>query len=72
MPVKISESKPPTGLAVRLDPETAGRELAEYARCHPLAWQELTRFMGLKLKGIEDDILALGKTIPLIRFRPNR
>ena len=61
-----------TGLAERLDLETAGRELAEYARHHPLAWQELTRFMGYKLNGTEKDILALGKMIPLYRFQPDK
>jgi deazaflavin-dependent oxidoreductase (nitroreductase family) len=29
-----------TGLAEGLDPQTAGRELAEYAHRHPLAWRE--------------------------------
>ena len=60
-----------TGLAERLDPEIAGRELAEYARRHPLAWRELVQFMGYKVNGTENDILALGNMIPLYRFQPN-
>ncbi len=60
-----------TGLAVRLDPEMAGRELAEYACRYPLAWRELVQFMGYKVNGTENDILALGNMIPLYRFQPN-
>jgi deazaflavin-dependent oxidoreductase (nitroreductase family) len=58
------------GLAERLEPKAAGHELAEYSRRHPMAWRELVRFMGYRLDGTEDDILALGKKIPLYRFQP--
>jgi deazaflavin-dependent oxidoreductase (nitroreductase family) len=61
-----------TGLAEGLDPQTAGRELAEYAHRHPLAWRELVQFMGYKVNGTENDILALGNMIPLYRFQQNR
>jgi hypothetical protein len=36
-----------------------------------MAWRELARFMGYHLNGTEEDILALGKSIPLFRFHPS-
>ena len=57
------------GLAERLDPETAAHELAEYARRYPLAWRELSHFMGYRLDGTEEDIRRLGGMIPMFVFR---
>ena len=61
-------SKP--GLAEQLDAETAGGELLTYARLHPMAWRELSNFMGYRLDGTEEDILALGKLISMFILRP--
>jgi deazaflavin-dependent oxidoreductase (nitroreductase family) len=58
------------GIAMRLDPQAAGRELADYARRYPTAWHELVRFMGYQLDGTEEDILALGQVIPMFLFSP--
>jgi len=58
------------GLAEKLDAETAGYELATYARLHPLAWRELSNFMGYHLDGTEEDTLALGKLISMFILRP--
>jgi deazaflavin-dependent oxidoreductase (nitroreductase family) len=59
-----------TGLVERLDLQTAGCELAEYARRYPLAWLELVRFMGYRLDGSEEDIRALGGLIPMFVLKP--
>jgi deazaflavin-dependent oxidoreductase (nitroreductase family) len=59
-----------TGLAERLDPETAADELVDYARRYPLAWRELVRFMGYRLDGTQADIHSLGKLIPMYIFKP--
>jgi hypothetical protein len=61
-----------TGLAERLDAETAGGELAAYARLHPVAWRELSNFMGYRLDGTEEDIVALGKLIAMFILRPDK
>lgn len=58
------------GLAIRLSDDEAGRELVDYATRHPLAMQELARFMGYHLDGTQDDLMALGKLLPLFRFSP--
>jgi len=58
------------GLAEKLDIETAGRELATYARLHPLAWRELSNFMGYRLDGTDEDIMALGELISMFILRP--
>lgn len=57
-------------LAEKLDAETAGRELVNYARLHPLSWRELTNFMGYKLDGSEGDIMALGELISMFILQP--
>lgn len=58
------------GLVEKLDSQTAGCELLNYARLHPLAWRELSNFMGYKLDGTEEDILALGELISMFILRP--
>lgn len=58
------------GLAEKLDGQTAGCELLNYARNHPLAWRELSNFMGYKLDGTDEDILALGELISMYILRP--
>lgn len=56
--------------AKRLSPVTGGQELLDYSRRHPLALRELAQFMGYRLDGTEDDILALGRMIPMFLFKP--
>jgi len=59
-----------TGLAEQLDAGTAGCELVNYASLHPVAWRELSNFMGYRLDGTEEDIMALGKLISMFILRP--
>ena len=58
------------GLAERLDAQTAGCELVNYARLHPLAWRELSNFMGYHLDGTEKVTMALGQMISMFILRP--
>jgi len=60
------------GIAERLSPDDAGRELLDYARRHPFALRELADFMGYKLTGneTEDDVVAIGRTLPMFAFKP--
>jgi deazaflavin-dependent oxidoreductase (nitroreductase family) len=59
------------GLAEKLDAWTAGTELVNYARSHPFAWRELTRFMGFQVDGTEEDTFDLGKIIPMFKLVPD-
>lgn len=52
--------------AERLPPEKAAYILLNYARRHPLVIHELTRVMGYRVDGTEDDYLALGRIIPIV------
>lgn len=63
-------NKRSTAIAERLSPETGAHELLDYAHRNPLALRELATFMGYRLDGTEDDILALGKIIPMFIFKP--
>lgn len=56
--------------AVALPPEEAGERLLCYARRHPLAFQELVKFMGYEVDGSDEDIRALGGYIRLFSFQP--
>ncbi len=67
MQVKNRRSK---ATAERLSPEAGAQELLDYARRNPLALRELARFMGYRLDGTPDDILALGRMIPMFCFKP--
>jgi deazaflavin-dependent oxidoreductase (nitroreductase family) len=58
------------GIAKRLSPEESAKELDAYARLHPIAFQELTRFMGYQLDGSGEDIRAMGEMIPMFLFTP--
>lgn len=58
------------GIAEKLDAQTVGSELLNYARLHPLTWHELSHFMGYRLNGTDEDILALGELISLFILRP--
>lgn len=60
------------GLAEKLDAETAGRELVTYARLHPVAWRELSNFMGYRLDGSEEDTFELGRLISMFILRPDQ
>ena len=49
-----------------LTPQEAGSELLDYSRRHPLAMQELARFMGYRLDGTREDIESLGRILPMV------
>lgn len=59
-----------TGLAEKLTAETAGQELVAYSRLHPVAWRELSNFMGYRLDGTVADTIELGKWIPMFKLIP--
>ncbi len=52
-----------------LKPEQAGKELLDYAQRYPLALRELSRFMGYRLDGTQDDIRAMGHALPMVAFK---
>lgn len=56
--------------AERLSPEQAGEEMLDYYHRHPLALKELARIMGYRLDNSEDDVRALGESLPVIALRP--
>jgi len=58
------------GNAERLSPEEGAKELLDYAHRYPMALRELAQIMGYKLDGTEEDILALGRMIPMFAFKP--
>ncbi len=53
-----------------LTPEESAEELFDYARRHPLALRELSRFMGYSVDGSQEDIRALGRELPMVAFQP--
>lgn len=57
-------------IAERLPPEQAGEEVLDYYHRHPRALQELARVMGYRLDGSEEDVRALGVSLPMVAFRP--
>jgi deazaflavin-dependent oxidoreductase (nitroreductase family) len=59
------------GIATRLSPEAGSQELFDYAHHYPWALQELSRFMGYRLDGSEQDVRALGRIIPMFMFTPH-
>lgn len=58
------------GIAERLPPDEASRELLNYADHHPVAFRILKFFMGYQLDNNDKDILALGKQLPMFVFKP--
>jgi len=58
------------GMAQRLSLEEAADELLEYSRHYPAAFKEITRFIGYKLDGTEDDIRAAGRMLPIFLLKP--
>ncbi len=58
-------------VAVRLSLEEAERELLDYARRHPMAFQELAGLMaGQRLKSTPEDCRLLARSVPLVVLRP--
>jgi deazaflavin-dependent oxidoreductase (nitroreductase family) len=57
-------------LAERLSPDEGEHELLDYAHRHPMAFRELTRFMGYRLDGSEADIRAAGRMLPMFNIKP--
>jgi deazaflavin-dependent oxidoreductase (nitroreductase family) len=60
------------GIALRLTSEEAADELLEYSRNYPAAFKEITRFIGYKLDGTEDDIRAAGRMLPMFLLKPQK
>jgi deazaflavin-dependent oxidoreductase (nitroreductase family) len=63
-------NKRTAGIAERLSAEAGAEELFNYAHRYPLALRELTKFMGYRLDGTEDDIRALGRMVPMFLLKP--
>ncbi len=59
-----------TAIAHQLAPDQAGHELLTYARRYRTAFRELVKFMGYRSDGSDEDILAIGKIIPMFAFSP--
>jgi deazaflavin-dependent oxidoreductase (nitroreductase family) len=57
-------------IASFLTPEQSGEELLDYAHRHPMAFQELVRFMGYRLIATEADVRALGQMLSMVAFQP--
>lgn len=56
-----------------LDPAASGQKMVEYARRYPLAAQTLTRVLGYKVDGSEDQYRQLGADhLPVVALRPQR
>jgi len=64
------QNKRMAGIAERLTPAEGAQELFEYARHYPLAFRELARFMGYRVNGSEEDIRAVGRTLPMFLLKP--
>lgn len=58
--------------AERVTPELGGQVMLDYARKHPAALRELSRFMKYPLDGSEASAIHFGKNIPIIAFRRQR
>jgi deazaflavin-dependent oxidoreductase (nitroreductase family) len=51
--------------------DQAGEELIDYGRRHPAALRELIRFMGYKAGNSPEEIREVGRTLPMVAFRPD-
>ncbi|HHY88510.1 MAG TPA: nitroreductase family deazaflavin-dependent oxidoreductase [Chloroflexi bacterium] len=58
------------GTARQLAPPEAGQALLDYARRHPGAFRELSRFMGFPPPRDEDEIRAMGGRMALFALEP--
>jgi deazaflavin-dependent oxidoreductase (nitroreductase family) len=56
--------------AVRLTEDEATREMAEYARRHPLAYRQLGNLLIGHLTGTEADYRAMAAGMPMFALRP--
>jgi len=56
-------------IAIPLSDDEAGDELVGYAHRYPLAFRELTRFMGYQADGSDEDIHALGGYIHMFALK---
>ncbi len=63
-------NKRTAGIAERLTPDAASKELVSYANHYQFAFRELVRFMGYRLDGSAEDVSALGRLIPMFLFKP--
>ncbi len=58
--------------ATRLSPAQATDVMLGYARRHPRAARRLSRFMGFRVDGSDEDYRAMGTQVPMLRFDPRR
>jgi deazaflavin-dependent oxidoreductase (nitroreductase family) len=56
--------------AVPLDPREAADAMVDYARRHPYAAKQLSRFMGFTVGGNLEDYCEVGRQIPFLRLEP--
>jgi deazaflavin-dependent oxidoreductase (nitroreductase family) len=56
--------------AVRLSVDEAAREVADYARRHPLAYRQLAGLLIGQLAGTEEDYRAIARNMPMFALRP--
>jgi deazaflavin-dependent oxidoreductase (nitroreductase family) len=54
--------------ARRLEQEEAEAELVDYQRRHPKALKTLSKVMGFRIDGTEEDARALAEHVPIIAF----
>lgn len=58
-------------VAERIDPGTAGEELARYGMKNPGGLQSLARLMGYRISQDESDYRALGEYLPVVYLKVN-
>ncbi|MDX1437444.1 MAG: nitroreductase family deazaflavin-dependent oxidoreductase [Anaerolineales bacterium] len=56
--------------AEKLAPAESGELIVSYAREHPTAIKQLSRFMGYKVDGTEEDYYALGEMLHAVALIP--
>jgi deazaflavin-dependent oxidoreductase (nitroreductase family) len=54
--------------ATTLDPDESAQLMVDYANHHPRAARRLTRFLGYRVDGTDDDWAQVGRHLPLVRF----
>lgn len=54
-----------------LSPEEAGEAMVRYGKHYPHAAREITRFMGFRADGTEEDYRKLGREIPFVVLEPH-
>jgi deazaflavin-dependent oxidoreductase (nitroreductase family) len=57
------------GMLARLPESEALGEFKDYARRYPNALKYLGRFMGLNIKGTEEDLVQLSRVLPVLKIK---